>query len=94
MECWKFESGAQEKIGLRNRDLDRGAWPATVRRVSDSDTTDPHSIAEAQRSTGSLLVCSGLRSCLTTELNLSFRISDSELFPLTRKTYKFKDTLN
>ena len=74
--------------------MDRGAWRATVRRVSDSDTTDPHSIAEAQRSTGSLLVCSGLWSCLTTELNLLFRISESELFPLTRKTYKFKDTLN
>ena len=74
--------------------MDRGAWRATVHRVSESDMTDPRSIAEAQQSQGSLLVSSRLRSCLTTELNLSFRISDSELFPLTRKTYKFKDTLN
>ena len=58
------------------------------------DVTDLHSIAEAQRSPGSLLVSSRLQCCLTTELNLSFRISHSELFPLTRKTYKFKDTLN
>ena len=58
------------------------------------DVTDPHSIPEAQRSPGSLLVSSRLQCCLTTELNLSFRISHSELFPLTRKTYKFKDTLN